>query len=196
MSKFSQDIEYIKNKYRSGGYEMINMKNAHTHFIAVLKKKIHFVRVISDNDSDDKNYSGINDFIQNAKANDAIPIYACVFHNKKGEISKVKFEDVNEEKPVIIRAIKPVVVDKKTQPINNKIITKEQLQSKSKYDPKNIKSTLLSKNAKPTTADKFGKSVKSKESKDLEESGSIHSSDDSRSDLSDIQSETESRSTN
>lgn len=94
--------ELVAAKYRAAGWTVIPSKGV-SDMIANLREHVHFVQVRVKGSSDSRyTGQGMNDFVQNAFSNGAIPIHANV------DKSQVTLYDVNENKRVLLVGDKKV----------------------------------------------------------------------------------------
>jgi hypothetical protein len=94
--------ELVAAKYRAAGWTVIPSKGV-SDMIANLREHVHFVQVRVKGSSDSRyTGQGMNDFVQNAFSNGAIPIHANV------DKSQVTLYDVNEDKRVLLVGDKKV----------------------------------------------------------------------------------------
>lgn len=102
--------ELVAAKYRAAGWTVIPSKGV-SDMIANLREHVHFVQVRVKGSSDARyTGQGMNDFVQNAFSNGAIPIHANV------DKSQVTLYDVNEDKRVLLVGDKKVAAMPQAEP--------------------------------------------------------------------------------
>lgn len=137
--------ELVAAKYRAAGWTVIPCKGGINDMIASMRGKdthVHFVQVRVKGSSDAR-YTGLamNDFVQNASSNGALPIHANV------DKQQVTLYDVNENKRVLL------VGDKKNPSVQDKPVQNQPVQDKPPVDaPAEPKKATKAKTVDPAKA--------------------------------------------
>lgn len=95
--------DLVAQKYTAAGWKVIPSKGGVNDFIANLNAHVHFVQIRVKGSSDARyTGQGLNDFVQNAFSNGAVPVHACV------DKTQVTLYDVNEDKRILLVGEKKV----------------------------------------------------------------------------------------